>query len=138
MEQNEDKQETNLQRETPRITPASFGQSFSPAVVSKTQEKQNCEQHVDEDMIWLPNEVPHREAMTVDHRQQPRYEIYFRQNVGTEDVFLASSDKSPGSFDSSHIIVKVYFPGCVLEDLDLDVTTKRRKISSQLYLENLN
>jgi hypothetical protein len=36
-----------------------------------------------------------------------RYEIYYKQMVGTEDVFLGTSDKTPGSNDCTHIVVKV-------------------------------
>ena len=59
-----------------------------------------------------------------------RYEIYYKQQVGTEDVFLGTSDKTPGSNDCTHIVVKIHFPGSKLKDLDLDVTERRIRAES--------
>ena len=64
-----------------------------------------------------------------DDREEPRYQLYYKQLVGTEDVFLGT-EKSPASFDSTHIILKVHFPGRVLNDLKLNVTTNRLTVES--------
>ena len=61
-----------------------------------------------------------------------RYEIYYKQQVGTEDMFLGT-DKTPGPDDCTHLMVKIHFPGCKLKDLDLDVRKgKIRAESSQV------
>lgn len=57
-----------------------------------------------------------------------RYEIYYKQQVGTEDMFLGT-EKTPSSNDCTHIVVKIHFPGCKLQDLDLDV--RKRKIKAE-------
>ena len=56
-------------------------------------------------------------------KEEPFYQIYFKQEVGTQDVFLGTGDNSvsPGSFDCTHIVVKIHFPDASLEELNLDV-----------------
>uniref|UniRef100_A0A8C4SNK0 Dynein axonemal assembly factor 6 n=1 Tax=Erpetoichthys calabaricus TaxID=27687 RepID=A0A8C4SNK0_ERPCA len=49
--------------------------------------------------IWDEEEVPEGSEYddTFDSRQQPEYEVIFKQHVGTEDVFLGMSRKDPSS-----------------------------------------
>jgi len=68
--------------------------------------------------------LPHAAAATITHR----YEIYYKQQVGTEDMFLGT-DKTPSSYDCTHLVVKIHFPNCRMQDLDLDV--KKRKIKAE-------
>ena len=83
--------------------------------------------------IWTVDEIPSEDAITdtSDTRPVPRYETSYQQSVGTEDTFLGLSDKTPLSGDCTHLIVKVHFPGCLMRDLDLDVTKTRLKASSK-------
>lgn len=69
-----------------------------------------------------------------DDRPPPQYEIYYKQIIGTEDVFHgALSDKSGSCFeDSTHIVVKVHFPGIVgTQELDLNVSKNHFALSSK-------
>jgi hypothetical protein len=86
--------------------------------------------------IWNIDEIPCEDAITGsrDARPTPKYEISYHQSVGSEDTFLGMSDKTPLSSDCTHLIVKVYFPGCTMQDLDLDVTTNRIRVSSKSLL----
>ena len=43
-----------------------------------------------------------------DDRPAPEYEILHKQHVGTEDIYLGLSDKTPADNDS--ILVKVWLP----------------------------
>lgn len=36
-----------------------------------------------------------------------RFDFYYKQHVGTEDVFLGTTDKTPSSNDCTHLVVKV-------------------------------
>jgi hypothetical protein len=58
-------------------------------------------------------------------RLHARYEILYKQSVGTEDVFLGTTDKTPGSADCTHLVVKIHFPNATLSALDLHITKRR-------------
>jgi len=80
------------------------------------------------DAIWKPEEIPHKEAIVDDPRDtrpRPRHEIYYKQMVATEDVFLGT-EKTPGCCDCSHLVVKIHF-GVHTNfcDLTLEVTKNR-------------
>jgi dynein assembly factor 6, axonemal len=85
--------------------------------------------------IWDVDELPTQEsaAFVQDERSSPRYEINYKQIVGTEDVFLGMSDKSPSSSDCTHLVIKIHFPGSSMKELDLDVTTNRIKAESKTH-----
>lgn len=84
--------------------------------------------------IWAPEDIPTEDALACgssDDRPCPRYEISYKQAVGTQDTFLGLGDKSPASADCTHITIKIHFPGCAGKDLDLDVTKNRIKAESK-------
>lgn len=85
--------------------------------------------------IWDVDELPTQEsaAFVQDERPTPRYEISYKQIVGTEDVFLGMSDKSPSSSDCTHLVIKIHFPKSSMKELDLDVTTNRIKAESKTH-----
>ena len=84
--------------------------------------------------IWTETEIPDEESGAFDpndKRPEPRYEISYKQAVGTEDTYFGLSDTSPASFDCTHLVVKIHFPGSSMRDLDLDVTKRRIKATSK-------
>lgn len=83
--------------------------------------------------IWAMDEIPSEDALVNirDDRPCPRYEISYKQEVGTQDTFLGLGDKTPGSADASHLIVKIHFPGSTMKELDVDVTRERIKAESK-------
>jgi len=85
--------------------------------------------------IWEFDELPTIDSIANvrDERPNPRYEISYKQIVGTEDVFLGMSDKSPSSSDCSHLVIKIHFPNSSLKQLDLDVTSNRIKAESKTH-----
>ena len=86
--------------------------------------------------IWAMEDIPTEDALacgTIDDRPCPRYEISYKQAVGTEDTFLGLGDKSPASADCTHITIKIHFPGSSMKDLDLDVTKSRIKAESKTH-----
>lgn len=92
----------------------------------------DVKQQPSKDDIWQTDEIPTEDAVlsTVDDRPAPRYEFSYKQEVGTQDSMFGMNGKTPGSMDCSHLVVKVYFPGCTMRDLDLDVTRDRIKAAS--------
>jgi dynein assembly factor 6, axonemal len=112
------------------LTPGSFGapkKASSDGGTSKTKNK-------DPKDIWDEDEVPLEESIlledVLDSRPRPRYEILYKQMVGSEDVFLGLGDRSPSSADCSHMTVKIHFPGHSMKDLDLDVTKNKLRAES--------
>lgn len=87
--------------------------------------------------IWADDEVLREEDIEDpnDDRKRARYEIYYKQDVNTGDMFLGTNDLSPSSEDCNQMVVKVHFPGCKFADLELDVTeTRFRAESSEMKL----
>lgn len=80
-----------------------------------------------EDEIWQLDEVTHIDTVIDDPddtRPEPAYQVYFKQTVGTEDVFLGTG-KVPGLCHSTHIVIKIHFPTSSQNELHLDVTSHR-------------
>lgn len=53
-----------------------------------------------------------------------RYEILYKQSVGSQDVFLGMGDKDPSSLSCEAMVVRIVLPGCRGSDLDLNVTAQ--------------
>ncbi|CAM9309604.1 unnamed protein product [Phaeothamnion confervicola] len=81
--------------------------------------------------IWDEDDIHSKDAIEFadDGRPAPLYDILYKQNVMSEDVFLGIGDKTPGSKDCTHMVVKIQFPGARMADLELDVT--RHKIRAE-------
>ena len=56
-----------------------------------------------------------------DDREQPEFDVVFKQAVGTEDVYLGLSEKDPTSACCEAMLIKVKLPGCTLKDIQADV-----------------
>ena len=87
--------------------------------------------------IWGEEEIKNEEDVRDlnDKRPSPKYEVMYKQSVGTEDTFLGMSDISPSSHDCTHLCIKVHFPGSNLKDLDVDLKPNRiRAESKELHL----
>ena len=57
--------------------------------------------------IWLLDEVPTEDELLAnsnDQRIAPKYTFYFRNNIGTEDMFLGMSDATPASQHATHLV----------------------------------
>ncbi len=106
--------------ETSRLKPASFG------VSSFINNERQQEKMTDSDDIGSPATYNY----PTDDRPEPSYQIYFKQEVGTEDIFLGT-DKSPGSFDCSHMVIKIHFPNASMDDLNLDVKSNTMLVESK-------
>merc|ERR1711924_470414 len=64
--------------------------------------------------------------------KRPTYEILYKQDVMTEDLFLGT-EKTPSSSDCSHMTLRIHFPGYKMTDLELDVTRTSLKAESRTH-----
>ncbi len=69
--------------------------------------------------IWTEEEVAVKAEELPDDRPAPEFEILHKQHVGTEDIYLGLSDKSPSGSDS--ILIKVWLPNTKFSQVQLDV-----------------
>uniref|UniRef100_H3B2E1 Dynein axonemal assembly factor 6 n=1 Tax=Latimeria chalumnae TaxID=7897 RepID=H3B2E1_LATCH len=85
--------------------------------------------------IWDKEEVAEGSEYddTWDTRQQPEYEIIFKQQVGTEDIFLGMSRKDPSTACCEDLLIKIKLPGTKLEDVTLDIKEKFLDLRSPKY-----
>ncbi|XP_012307223.1 dynein axonemal assembly factor 6 [Aotus nancymaae] len=85
-------------------------------VIPETSEKNN------ED-IWNSEEIPegaeHDDMW--DAREIPEYEIVFRQQVGTEDVFLGLSKKDSSTGCCTELVAKIKLPNTNASDIQIDI-----------------
>ena len=54
-----------------------------------------------------------------------RFDILYKQDVMTEDVFLGLGEKDPSSAHCSHLSIRIHFPGHKMKDLEVDVTKQK-------------
>ncbi|XP_057285606.1 dynein axonemal assembly factor 6 [Pezoporus wallicus] len=76
--------------------------------------------------IWNTEEVPEGSEYddTWDPREQPEYEILFKQCVGTEDVFFGMSRKDHSTACCEDIVIKIKLPETKNSDITLDIQDK--------------
>ena len=60
----------------------------------------------------------------------------FKQEVGTEDVYLGLSEKDPSSSSCDAFCVKIKMPGCKLADIQCDVKKQSIHIQSAEFVLN--
>jgi hypothetical protein len=56
-----------------------------------------------------------------DERPEPQYELNYRQNDGTEDVYLGLNMKDPSVSCADAVVIKVKLEDTLLDDIDLNV-----------------
>ena len=86
--------------------------------------------------IWSVDEIPSLHTVArdpCDTRPSPRFEISYKQKVGTEDTFLGINGTSPASFDCTELVIKVHFPKSIMKDIDVDITAERIMAESKFY-----
>ncbi|KAI4544918.1 hypothetical protein MG293_005184 [Ovis ammon polii] len=78
---------------------------------------ENCEE------IWNPEEVSegaeHHDVWDV--RDTPEYEIVFKQQVGTEDMFLGLTRKDASTACCKDLVVKIKLPNTNPADIKVDI-----------------
>ena len=89
----------------------------------------------DPDAIW--DELDDEEAVDPDFeddgREVPEYDIHYKQNVGSEDVFLGMSGKTPLTSDCKFMVLRIKLPGAKLKDIDLTVEKQKIIVQDPTY-----
>ena len=112
------------------LTPATFGQFKNETLSHRKDDdtkRGKSYTHLSDNDIWPDDNL--QENFSSDTKNEPMYEIYFKQIIGTEDVFFGT-DRTPLTSDCTHIVVKVHFPGSTLNQLELDVYSTRLLVES--------
>ncbi|KAM6143291.1 dynein axonemal assembly factor 6 [Erethizon dorsatum] len=90
-----------------------------------TEGLKNIPQTSDENSenIWNPEEVPEGAEYDDmwDVRESPEYEIIFKQQVGTEDVYLGLTRKDSSTACCQELVVKIQVPNTNLSEIHIDI-----------------
>ena len=85
--------------------------------------------------IWTEKDFK-EEKFEEDGRPKPKYEILYKQNVGTEDIYLGLSDKDISSNSCDQLLMKVYLPNTNLKEIGLEVKEQSVHLTTPQYLLN--
>ncbi|KAG9478071.1 hypothetical protein GDO78_013199 [Eleutherodactylus coqui] len=85
--------------------------------------------------IWDVLEVPDGSEFddSLDPREQPDYEMFFKQRVGSEDLFLGMSRKDPSTACCEELAVKIHLPNTKTSDVSLDIRRKFLDLRTPKY-----
>ena len=85
--------------------------------------------------IWTEKDFK-EEKFEEDGRPKPKYEILYKQNVGTEDIYLGLSGKDISSNSCDQLLMKVYLPNTNLKEIGLEVKEQSVHLTTPQYLLN--
>ncbi|XP_036083058.1 dynein assembly factor 6, axonemal isoform X1 [Rousettus aegyptiacus] len=73
--------------------------------------------------IWNPDEVPERAEHDDmwDVREIPEYELIYKQQVGTEDIFLGLTRKDSSTACCEDLVVKIKLPNTNPSEIKIDI-----------------
>ena len=67
--------------------------------------------------------------LDLDTRDRPRYSISYKQNVGTEDLFLQMSAKTPGTASCENMVIEIFLENETVGIQGMDLNVDKTKIS---------
>ncbi|XP_030353136.1 protein PIH1D3 [Strigops habroptila] len=116
----DDDDEHRLHSPVNAMTPASIGPAKKENAGTFQVKSENSK------TIWNTEEVPEGSEYddTWDPREQPEYQILFKQRVGTEDVLFGMSRKDPSTACCEDIVIKIKLPETKNSDITLDIQDK--------------
>lgn len=85
--------------------------------------------------IWTEKDFI-EDNLKEDGRPKPKYEVLYKQNVTTEDIYLGLSEKDPSSNSCDQLIMKVYLPNTNLKEIGLEVREQSLHLTTPQYLLN--
>ena len=85
--------------------------------------------------IWTEKDFI-EENIKEDGRPKPKFEILYKQNVGTEDIYLGLSDKDISSNSCDPLLMKVYLPNTNLKEIGLEVKDQSIHLTTPNFLLN--
>ncbi|XP_075691739.1 dynein axonemal assembly factor 6 isoform X2 [Rhinoderma darwinii] len=85
--------------------------------------------------IWNVLEVSEGSEFddSLDPREQPEYKIFFKQRVGSEDIFLAMGRKDPSTACCEDLVVKIQLPNTKTSDVSLDIRSQFLDLRTPKY-----
>ncbi|KAM4664543.1 dynein axonemal assembly factor 6 isoform 2-T2 [Discoglossus pictus] len=85
--------------------------------------------------IWDELEVAEGSEFddTLDPRECPEYKIVFKQQVGTEDLFLGMTRKDQSTACCEHMVIRIQLPGTKASDVTLNVKSKFLDVRTPKY-----
>ena len=91
-------------------------------------------QEKDPNAIWGQDEMDgHDPDFDDDGRVIPDYDILYKQQVGSEDVFLGMSGKTPMTSDCNFMVLRIKLPGAQLKNIDLTVEKQKIVVHDPTY-----
>lgn len=85
------------------------------------QQKPSAPKEKSKNDIWDEKEVQDLPIQKNETRPQPEFDIMFKQNVGTEDVYLGLSNMDPTSTKCQELLIKIKLPDTQYKEISLDV-----------------
>lgn len=101
---------------------------------AKIEAKSNRNQNFSTD-IWTDSDFKEN-SIKEDGRPKPQFDFLYKQNVGTEDVYLGMSEKSNSSLCCDQLLLKIYLPNTNLKEISLEVKEQSVHLQTPNYLLN--
>ncbi|VDP80819.1 unnamed protein product [Echinostoma caproni] len=78
------------------------------------------------DDIWDIDEIPEGTQFEDIHdpRPQPEYDLFYKQSVTAEDIYLQMGLKNPTTASCEFLVARIKLPGTKSDDIKLDVKEK--------------
>ena len=118
-------------------TPGDFGPKVSAATaaagVSFSKEKPRKKIPIDEKDIWDADEIV--DLAVLEKRERPEHEILYKQQVGSNDIFLGLDyEKDPSSSSCEEMVIRIELPKeSAAKDIKLDVNSDSIDLRSPNY-----
>ncbi|XP_071613622.1 dynein axonemal assembly factor 6 isoform X3 [Heliangelus exortis] len=116
--QEEDDDEHVPQHSVSAMTPGSIGPLKRETTGASCQGKSENRK-----TIWNTEEVPEGSEFDDiwDPREEPEYQILFKQHLGTEDIFFGMNRKDPSTACCEDMVIKIKLPETKYSDITLDI-----------------
>ena len=116
------------------FTPAHIGASSSTSVSRDVAESKTTKTETNE--IWNPEELPDKIDLIGKEdttRKRPHFDILYKQNVTSEDMYLGMTGKNQSSHSCNFLTVRVDLPGAKTKELNVDITGTKLVVQSEKY-----
>lgn len=85
--------------------------------------------------IWTEEDF-NEDNIIEDERPKPKFEVLYKQNVSSEDVYLGMSGKDNSSLSCDQLLLKVWLPNTLLKEIGLEVKEQSVHLQTSNYLLN--
>lgn len=85
--------------------------------------------------IWSEDDF-REENIKEDGRPKPKFDVLYKQNVNTGDIYLGLSGKTNSSISCDHLLVKIWLPNTNLKEIGLEVKEQSIHLQTPSYLLN--